>query len=99
MVQDRSEGLSTCHYYCTDAATFNMDKINNIQLRAQAVILAKEGCAYGCMVLKLNRTKCWVTKWVGRSICDEKLVDMKRSGLPKILSSTAKRLIQAAKYD
>ena len=76
-----------------------MDKINNIQLRAQAVILAKEGYSYSCIAQKLNRTKCWVTKWVGRSICDEKLVDMKRSGLPKILSSTAKRLIQAAKYD
>src|ERR1044071_2543422 len=77
---------------------YDMDKIKIIQLRAQAVVLAKEGYSHKCIAQKLNRSKCWVTKWVGRSKFDEKLVDMKRSGRPKILSNTAKRLIQSAKY-
>ena len=83
----------------TDAvALFSMGKINNIQLRAQAVILAKEGYSHDRIARKLNRTKWWVTKWVGRSICDENLVDKSRSGRSRILSNAAKRIIQAAKY-
>ena len=51
-----------------------MGKIYNIQLRAQAVMLAIEGYSHGRIAQRLNRTKRWVTKWVGLSICDEKLV-------------------------
>ena len=34
-----------------------MGKINNIQLRAQAMILAKEGYSHGRIAQQLNRTK------------------------------------------
>ena len=42
-----------------------MGKINNIQLHAQAVILAREEYSHGRIAQKLNRTKRWVAKWVG----------------------------------
>lgn len=75
-----------------------MGKINDIQIRAQAVILAKEGYSYSVISKKLTRSKQWVTKWVGRSKDSDCLVDKERSGRPKILSNAAKRLISASKY-
>lgn len=75
-----------------------MGKISEIQLRAQAVILAKEGYSQSVIAEKLGRSKCWVTKWVGRSRCNDSLVDKERCGRPKILTNAAKRLIRATKY-
>jgi Winged helix-turn helix len=75
-----------------------MYKINDIQLRAQVVILAKEGYSQSVIAKKLKRSKRWVTKWVGRSKDSDRLVDKERSGRPKILSNAAKRRINATKY-
>ncbi len=51
-----------------------MAKVRDIQLRAQAIIvLAKEGYSYSIIAKKLNRSKWWVTKWVGRNRDDELL--------------------------
>ena len=52
-----------------------MAKVRDIQLRAQAIIivLAKEGYSYSIIAKKLNRSKWWVTKWVGRNKDDELL--------------------------
>ena len=44
-----------------------------------------------------TKVKYWVTKLVGRSTCE--LVDMKRSGRPKMLSNVDKCLIQVANTD
>jgi len=75
-----------------------MGKVSEIQLRAQAVILAKEGYSYAIIADKLKRSKRWVAKWVCRSrICD-KLFDKHRSGRPKVLSNTAKRIVESVKY-
>jgi transposase len=77
-----------------------MVKNNDIKLRAQAIILASEGYSHTVIGDKLKRSKSWVTKWVhvvhGR--VNDSLIDKKRSGRPKILSSAAKRLVRAAKY-
>jgi hypothetical protein len=75
-----------------------MDKISDIQLRAQAVMLAKEGYSHSVIAKKLNRSKWWVCKWVGRNRDDELLVDKPRNGRPKVLSNAAKKLIRNAKY-
>jgi hypothetical protein len=75
-----------------------MAKVSDIQLRAQAVVLAKEGYSYSIIAKKLNRSKWWVTKWVGRTRDDELLGDKPRSGRPKVLSNVAKKLIRNAKY-
>lgn len=75
-----------------------MGKISDIQLRAQAIILAKEGYSHSCIAKKLNRCKRWVATWVSRGKENVDLVDKRRSGRPKILSAAAKRLIHATKY-
>ena len=51
---------------------YDVDKINNIQLRAQATILAKKDSRISRIAKRLNRSKRQVTKLVGRSTCDEK---------------------------
>ena len=61
-------------------------------------MLAKEGYSYSVIAKKLNRSKWWVTKRVGRNKNDELLVDKLRSGRPTILSNVAKKLIRNAKY-
>ena len=40
-----------------------MAKVSDIQLRAQAVILAQEGYSYTITGQKLKRSKRWVGKW------------------------------------
>jgi len=75
-----------------------MGKISDIQLRAQAVILAKEGYSCSRIATKLRRSKSWVSKWICRGKDNDMLVDKKRIGRPKILSNTAKRLITGTKY-
>jgi len=75
-----------------------MGKISDIQFRAQAVILAKEGYSYSRIATKLSRSKGWVSKWISRAKENDVLVDKKRVGPPKILSITAKRLIKGTKY-
>jgi transposase len=75
-----------------------MSKINDIKLRAQAIILASEGYSHTVIEEKLHRSKRWVTKWVVRGRVNDALIDRKRSGRPKILSNAAKRLVSAAKY-
>lgn len=75
-----------------------MAKVRDIQLRAQAIVLAKEGYSYSIIAKKLNRSKWWVTKWVGRNRDDELLVDKPRNGRPTVLSNVAKKLIRNIKY-
>ena len=75
-----------------------MAKVRDIQLRAQAIALAKEGYSYSIIAEKLNRSKWWVTKWVGRNRDDELLVDKPLNGRPKVLSNVAKKLIRNVKY-
>lgn len=75
-----------------------MAKLSDVQLRAQAVVLACEGYSYSVIAKKLNRSKWWVSKWVSRSKNDELFVDKVRIGRPKILSIAAKKLIKKAKY-
>ena len=45
-----------------------MAKVSDIQLRAQAVILAQEGYFYTIIVQKLECSKRWVGKWVSRCL-------------------------------
>ena len=75
-----------------------MVKVSDIQLRAQAVVLASEGYSYSVIAKKLNRSKWWVYKWVGRNRDDKLLVDKPRSGRPRVLSNVAKKLIRNVKY-
>jgi hypothetical protein len=75
-----------------------MAKVRDIQLRAQAIVLAKEGYSYSVIAEKLNRSKWWVTKWIRRNRDDELLVDKPRSGRPTVLSNVAKKLIRNIKY-
>lgn len=75
-----------------------MAKVSDIQLRAQAAVLASEGYSYSVIAEKLNRSKCWVYKWVGRNRTDKLLVDKPRSGRPRVLSNSAKKLIRNVKY-
>ena len=75
-----------------------MVKINNIQLRAQAVVLANVGYSHTVIANKLHRAKSWVTKWINRSKVDDLLVDKPLSGRPKVLYSVARKLIKKAKY-
>ena len=75
-----------------------MTKVRDIQLRAQAIALAKEGYSYSIIAEKLNRLKWWMTKWVGHYREDEVLVDKPRNGRPKVLSNVAKKLIRNVKY-
>ena len=75
-----------------------MDKINDIKLRAQAIILASDGYSHSIIGEKLQRSKRWVTKWVVRGRVNDTLIDRKRSGRSKILSNAAKRFIRATKY-
>ena len=64
-----------------------MGKISDIQLRAQAVILAKEGYSCSRIATKLRRSKSWVSKWICRGKDNDMPVDKKRIGRPKILSN------------
>src|ERR1043165_5662190 len=73
-------------------------KLSDIQLRAQAIVLAKKGYSYAIIAKKLNRSKWWVTKRVGRNRDDELLVDKPRNGQPTVLSNVAKKLIRNLKY-
>src|SRR2546426_12455463 len=75
-----------------------MAKVSDIQLRAQAIVLAKEEYSYSVIAKKLNRSKPWVTTWIKRSRFDALLIDKPRSGRPKVLSRLAKQLIRKAKY-
>ena len=61
-------------------------------------MLAKEWYSYSVIAKKLNRSKWWVTEWVGRNKNDELIVDKLRSGRSTILSNVAKKLIRNAKY-
>ena len=65
---------------------------------AQAIVLAKEGYSYSIIAKKLNRSKWWVTKWVGLNRDDELLVAKPRNGRPTVLSNVAKKLIRNIKY-
>jgi len=51
-----------------------MAKVRDIQLRAQAIVLAKGGYSYSIIAEMLNRLKWWVTKWVRRNSDDELLL-------------------------
>ena len=73
-----------------------MATVSDIQLRAQAVILAQEGYSYTTIGQKLKRSKRWVGKWVSRSLLI--FVDKSRCGRPKVLSNVAKRFIRSAMY-
>src|ERR1043165_7826438 len=73
-------------------------KLSDIQLRAQAIVLAKEGYSYSIIAKKLNRSKWWVTNWVGRNRDDELLVAKPRNGRPTVLCNVAKKLIRNIKY-
>ena len=75
-----------------------MAKVSDIQLRAQAVILAQEGYSYTIIGQKLKRSKRWVGKWVSRCLKNPIFVDKSRCGRPKVLSNVAKRFIRSAKY-
>ena len=75
-----------------------MAKVCYIQLRAQAIVLAKEGYSYSIIAKRLNRSKWWVTKWVGRNRDDELLVDKPHNGRPTVLSNVAKKLSTNIKY-
>jgi len=43
-----------------------MNRLNETQLRAQAVILYKENYSYSVIAKKLDCSKAWVSKWVTR---------------------------------
>ena len=75
-----------------------MAKVHDIQLRAQAIVLAKEGYSYSIIAKELNLSKWWMTKRVGRNGKDELLVDKPRNGRPIVLSNVAKKLIRNIKY-
>ena len=62
-----------------------MAKVSDIQLRSHAVVRAKEGYSYSMIAKKLNRSKGWVTKWVGCNRDDELIVDKLRNGQPKVV--------------
>ena len=68
-----------------------MGKVSEIQLRAQAVILAKEEYSQSLIAEKLGHSKCWVTKWVGRSRSNDSLVDKERCVQPKVLTNCRER--------
>ena len=75
-----------------------MAKVSDIQLRAQAVILAQEGYSYTIIEKKLKRSKRWVGKWVSCCLKNPIFVDKSRCGHPIVLSNVAKRFIRSAKY-
>ena len=52
-----------------------MAKVSDIQLRAQAVILAQEGYSYTIIGQKLKCSKWWVGKWVSRCLKSPIFVD------------------------
>ena len=56
-----------------------MGKISDFYLRAQAVILAKEGYSCSRIATKLRRSKSWVSKWICRGKDNDMLVDKKES--------------------
>ena len=54
-----------------------MVKVSDIQLHAQAVILAQEGYSYMIIGQQLKRSKWWVGKWV--SCCLKNLIFVDKS--------------------
>ena len=73
-------------------------KVSNIQLIAQAVVLANIGYSHTVIANKLHRAKSWVTKWINRSKVDDLLMDKPLSGCTKVLSIVTRKLIKKAKY-
>ena len=64
-------------------------------LRAQASILRSTGLLVKEISKKLKKSERWVVKWSSRN---DGFKDKKRTGRPKILNETAKRILNKAKY-
>jgi len=65
-----------------------------IYLRAQAGILRSSGVSVRETGKILQKSKSWVAKWSS----SQEFYDKPRSGRPSVLDSTAKKVIEKAKY-
>ena len=65
-----------------------------VYFRAQATILRSSGVSVRETANILQKSKSWVAKWSS----SQEFYDKQRSGRPSVLDSTAKKVIEKAKY-
>ena len=77
-----------------------MNKLNETQLRAQAVMLYKENYSYSVIAKKLDRSKAWVSKWVTRWKVNpnETLRSRLQSKRKSALTAAAQTIVRRCKY-